>query len=338
MRLKATHSDRCPRRGRCYVPAMTEFMHTPRSRLRRQPRGKRVLLSPRDIETFRLLDRYRYLPSNFIHSFVGGHPTYHKARMTDLFHEGWLDKPRPQWEALNARYRPDTYELGAKACAVLADQGELSAFRLGTGSSYRHELMVCLVMASIELAARHAGIALRGWKDVLVQAPEKTRNAQAPFSIPISVKHADRTVSGALRPDGLPFALQSRRSFWFVGFEADRHTEPLHPVDLHSRSSSILGKFLQYRQLVKQRNFESHYGMSNILVPIITRNEAHMRNMMDLALTITDGQGFKWMLFKTIANFASLEQTPQPQWDILEAPWHRAGNPPLNLLVELTRE
>ena len=111
-------------------------------------RDRRIEITDRDIAVFKLLDRYRYLPSNFIHAFVGGNVSYHKTRMTDLFHEGWVRKPAQQWEAMNARYRFDTYELGHKASDALAERCLLTTHRLGTGSSFRHELMVCLVMAS----------------------------------------------------------------------------------------------------------------------------------------------------------------------------------------------
>ena len=130
---------------------------------------------------------------------------------------------------------------------------------------------------------------------------------------------------------------RAARTFWFAGFEADRHSEPLHPTDLNSRNSSILGKFLQYRHLVRDRLFESHFGMRNVFVPIITANDEHMHNMIELALRLSDGHGFKWMLFRSVPDFASLEKTIQPTTDFLAEDWLRAGNPPLNLLEELTR-
>ncbi len=317
---------------------MVKTATTLRSRMHAEPRQRRIEVTPRDIAIFKLLDRFRYLPSNFIHAFVGGNAAYHKARMTDLFHEGWLTKPGPQWEAMNARYRFDSYELGRKAAAALSDRGLLGTHRLGTGNSFRHEMMVCMIMASIELSARRQNLTLLGWKDVLAGAPESTREAETPFVVPMSFAHNGRAFAKPLRPDGWPFGLRGRRTFWFMGFEADRHTEPLHPTDLGSRDSSILGKFLQYRHLVRDRLFERHFGMSNVLVPIITVNEAHMRNMIDLALRITDGQGFKWMLFRTVPDFGSVEHTIQPSIDLLAEPWHRAGNPPLTLLTELSRE
>lgn len=300
-----------------------------------RPRGRRIEVTPRDLAIFRLLDRYRYLPSNFILAFVGGNPGYHKARMTDLFHEGWLRKPGPQWEAMNARYRFDTYELGHKATAALDERGLLETHRLGTGSAFRHELLVCLIMASLELAARESKLTLHTWKDVLARSPESTRNDTTSFAIPMSFTHQGRTFDRPLRPDGWPFGLGGARTFWFVGIEADRHSEPLHPTDLSSRNSSILGKILQYRHLVRERLFEKRYGMANVFVPVITVNDVHMRNMIDLVLKLTDDRGFKWMLFRSLPDFTSLERTIRPDASILTKPWLRAGNPPLNLLEEL---
>ncbi len=319
-------------------PDMSKDLQTSRSRLHPLPKGRRIAVTTRDVKIFSLLDRYRYLPSNFILAFVGGNAGYHKARMTDLFHEGWLHKPSPQWEAMNARYRFDTYELGRKASRALDDRGCRETRRLGSGGAFRHELLVCLIMASLELSVQQYGVELLSWKDVLLGAPEATRTCEAPFAIPMSFSHDGRAVNRTLRPDAWPFALRGKRTFHFVGIEVDRHTEPLHPTDLLSRHSSILIKFLQYQQLVRERLFERHYGMSNVFVPIITVNEVHMRNMMDLALRITDGQGFKWMLFRTMADLASLERSPTPHFDLLAAPWQRAGNSPLTLLQELNRD
>jgi hypothetical protein len=302
--------------------------------MRPQPRGKRLEIGPRDIEIFKLLGRYRYLPSNFIQAFIGGNEGYHKARMTDLFHEGWLQKPAPQWEAINARYRFDTYELGRRGASALAERG-LGVDPIGSGGFFRHELMVCLVAASFELSARRHAVTFLSSKDVLRNAPALTRDSGSPFVIPMSFAHGERTFNRPLRPDGRPFGLQERRSLWFAGFEADRHHEPIHPTDLFSRNSSILGKFLQYQHLVRERLFESHFGMSNVLVPIITVNDQHMRNMIDLALRISDGRGFKWMLFMSLPDLASVEKTIHPDLDLVATPWLRANNPPLMLLDAL---
>ena len=307
-----------------------------RSRLHAQPRGRRIALTPRDLELFRLLDRYRYLPANFLHAFLGGHPTYHRQRLTDLFHEGWLAKPAAQWQSFNARYRPDAYELSRKAKSALSDVGGVSAFQIGAGAPYWHEQLVCLVLASFELAARAEGVAVRSWHDVLAGAPVAVQQAPSPFALSIAAPElggARRT----LRADGLPFGLAGARTLWFPGIELDRSTEPLRPGDLRARSSSILLKFCLYRQFVRDRVFESHYGMPGVLVPIVTVTDTHLRHMIELALSLSDGRGFKWLLFKSLPGLLSPDCTPAPQLDLLATPWLRAGNPPVCLRHELGR-
>lgn len=307
-----------------------------RSRLHAQPRGRRIALTTRDLALFRVLDRYRYLPANFLHAFLGGHPTYHRQRLTDLFHEGWLRKPEAQWQTLNARYRPNAYELSLKAKAALSEAFALGAFQVGAGAPYWHEQLVCLVMASFDLAAQRQHIQLIDWRDVLAGAPPAVQQSSAPFSLPIAVPQL-QGAKRLLRPDGLPFGLAGKRTLWFPGMEADRHTEPLHPTDLRSRSSSILLKLLQYQEFVRDRLFEKHYGMRNVMVPFVTVNDTHLRNMLDLVLSVTEGRGFKWMLFKSLPQLASHESSPEPQFDILSTPWQRAGNSEISLLEELRR-
>src|SRR5256885_237178 len=113
-----------------------------RSRLRRQSVNRAIIVSPRDLEIFKLLDRYRYLPANFMHAFVGGNAIRFKQRIGDLFHEGFLNRPARQWLALNARYRPAIYELDSKAREALDAHGALARHRVGYGASFAHELMV----------------------------------------------------------------------------------------------------------------------------------------------------------------------------------------------------
>ncbi len=40
--------------------------------MRRISSGKRIELTARDIELFKLLSRYQYLRSNFLYAFLGG--------------------------------------------------------------------------------------------------------------------------------------------------------------------------------------------------------------------------------------------------------------------------
>src|SRR5882762_2017458 len=98
-----------------------------RSRMHRTRTGKRIELTARDIEIFKLLERYRYLRSTFIHAFVGGaSETRFKERLGHLYHEsGYLDRPQQQWQFANSRYVPVVYENTDFAREVLSGHGLL---------------------------------------------------------------------------------------------------------------------------------------------------------------------------------------------------------------------
>jgi len=103
--------------------------------MRRIPTGQRVELQPRDIEIFKLLNRYRYLRSTYIHAFVGGDKTKLIERLGKLYHEGgYLDRPTQQWESLSARHQPAVYEITRKARDVLREEGYLSGHSATPGA------------------------------------------------------------------------------------------------------------------------------------------------------------------------------------------------------------
>ncbi len=79
-----------------------------RSRFCRQPTGKRIVLSKRDIEIFRLLWRYRYLRSDrIVRALNPGSPKRLIERLGDLYHETHhLTRPPQQWKRAKAEQMP----------------------------------------------------------------------------------------------------------------------------------------------------------------------------------------------------------------------------------------
>jgi len=109
-----------------------------RSRMVRAPKGKRLALTPRDLELFRSLARYRYLRSTYLHAFAGGaSATRFKERLGDLFHEGFLDRPARQWDFADARHSPVVYELGERAARLLGSGALASMARTYPGRGLR---------------------------------------------------------------------------------------------------------------------------------------------------------------------------------------------------------
>ena len=163
--------------------------------------GKRIELTRRDVKVFRALARYRYLSSSYLHAFAGG--TSEKRfveRVGDLFHEGFVGRPKAQWEEPDCRYRPTVYETEGKVHQALegaaGDPGRCTYLASGAHRQFQHALMICEALASIELAVRTTeGLRFIPWSELLSRAPEATRLSPTPFRVPNSA-------GGYLVPDG----------------------------------------------------------------------------------------------------------------------------------------
>ena len=81
-----------------------------------------VYPTERDIEIFKLLVRYRYLPSDYIHAFVGGNGKALRHRLNLLSRKPnlYLARPHQQRQNAEANYRPLIYQLDERGSRVLA--------------------------------------------------------------------------------------------------------------------------------------------------------------------------------------------------------------------------
>jgi len=297
-----------------------------RSRMRRARTGKRIELTSRDIEIFKLLSRYRYLRSTYIHAFVGGaSETRFKERLGDLFHEGYLDRPSRQWEMADCRHRPVIHELGAGARRVLEQQNAAQEPRTWLGASvhrqFTHSLMVCETLASIELGTRLCpGVRFISWPEILAKAPASTRASPVPFRFP-----APATSCGVV-PDGL-FGLEylfgEAKTYRFFALETDRGTMPIVRSD--QNQTSYMGKLAAYQDLISRQVYKSHLGIPNLLVLTVTTDNQRLEEIM--SRFTEQGDGAAAFLFKVLAD---RERTlPVPQ--LVTEPWQRIRSLPLRI-------
>lgn len=318
-----------------------------RSRMHRASVGKRIELTARDIEIFKLLARYRYLRSTYLHAFVGGaSATRFKERLGHLFHEGrYINRPAEQWQAINARYSPAIYELDDRGEEVLEELGIVVApatplvrrGRMGANRQFAHALMICDTLASIELGTRSdQSIRFISWQEILGKAPEKTRAAENPFKIEtcISYRFAKgdtvQSTSFGLVPDAL-FGLEYQkhdgsRSFRFFALEAE-HRNRVWCGNLEQ--TSWLKKVLAYREIVASGTQRSHLGIPNLLVLAVVPHRARIEAMNQLVLEVTGGKGSVLFLFRDIPVFGHGFKAPAPMPELLTVPWERAGHPDL---------
>ena len=185
---------------------------------------------------------------------------------------------------------------------------------------FRHSLMICEALASLDLAARSLpDLRLIGWPEILGRTPHVTRSSPAPLRIPVPS-------GGYLVPDGLfgiEYTSGSTKTYRFFALEADRGTMPV--VRSNPKQTSYLGKLTAYREIIERQAHKAHWGIPNLLVLTLTNSKARMVEMMrHLAGQRGNSAAF---LFKAVAGGELLRPMPA----LLTEPWERAGLPPLRI-------
>ena len=160
---------------------------TRRPRMSRDDKPKKLSLVSRDIEIFKLLNRYRFQRSSFINEHVGGHPIRLRHRLRDLYDSKYLARPEQQLQYVNARYMPMIYELDIKGERLLASYGHYSPFthvtvrptRNAPHHQFAHDLMVCDILSSIELGVKqNPKLRFISAHEILTKAPKETQQSQ----------------------------------------------------------------------------------------------------------------------------------------------------------------
>jgi hypothetical protein len=325
------------------MDALTTQKKSRNSRWTRNPvvdDGQAVAVYPtdRDIEIFKLLTRYRYLPSDYIHAFIGGSMKALSRRLNFLSRKPnlYLARPHQQRDNADANYRRLIYELDERGSRVLRERG-LSFLPKSYHRNFAHELMVTQIMASVELGTKeNKNIRHITWPEILAseKTPKGTRESHTSASIPVSFSVHGERYSIAVTADACPFGLErtidgKRTYLFFPGIEADCATEPIETSDFER--SSIYRKFAAYIAVAEQGIHRSHFGFPNFFVPIITTTTVRMQSIMRLLDRITEGQGSKMFLFKSFPTLTSFEKPPKPGGHMLTEPWQRVSFPPFYL-------
>ncbi len=286
-------------------------------------------ITERDIAVFELLDpefRYTYLPSNWVHAFLGGDALRLSKRLGRLSRapHHYLVRPAQRAHSLNANYKHDVYARAEAGDRLLIERGRIARRAIRPSEHYAHQLLNDLVDASIEMGVRtDPALRMIGWKEILAhpKLPSATRDAPHPFRLPVG--------DATLIPDGRPYVLArampdgGKRFLCVIGKEIDRHTEPLVPTD--KLRSGIARKFELYRAFVDDRGYLTHYGFPNAVVLIVTTNAQHLTNMM--ALTHELIGPCTYLLFKCVPDWAHAANFPPPGDFMLTEPWQRVGHP-----------
>ena len=252
-----------------------------RSRFKRTPSGKHVVLGARDIEILRHLYRYRYLRAPQLIAFLK--PRSHKRfieRLGDLYHEtACIDRPQAQWRRFDARYTPIVYELSHKGLRMLQTHGPLPhrvtsiarQSRPGAAIQFDHAMMIVDALVEVELQT----LATPGQRfvpvdEILERAPEKTKKAIRPLEIPVTImpskelpflKHPLHT---HIVPDGLygiEHEIGGQKRYRFFALECERESPARRG---NARLSSTVLKKAAYAALIKAGTYREVWGVPNL--------------------------------------------------------------------------
>ena len=311
-------------------------MSTRRARTFRQPTGKPVLISARDVEIFKLLNRYRFLRSTYLCAFFPkSDATNLLKRLGTLYHEQpYLNRPERQYSYANALYLPAVYEIDALARQVLKYHGispvmaDCQAGRTGDSRHFAHALMICDVLASIELGSKERSVRFVAWEEILAKAP--CRELEDPFRISVTFTHNGKRQTIGVVPDGmfgLEYLQNGEKSYRFFALEADRQTMPIFRGNL--TQTSYHRKVLAYREILTQEIHKKHFGVPNLFILNVTTSAERMGHMIEALKQITGGRGNSVFLFKTMKG--DLFKAPPADAHMMIEPWFRAGYPAFNI-------
>lgn len=306
--------------------------------MRRESSGNRVELTARDIEIFKLLQRYRYLRSTFLYAFIGGkNETRFKERLGALYHDGkYINRLAEQWQFAGARYAPAVYELDRAGEAVLAGLGLQKRSRPDgdVRRQFAHSLMIAETLASIELGALQAGNARVIAADEIIAAAPKMSDARNPLALPVSIAHTfprgNRTETAAfdLVPDGVFGIAYTERSgaksYRFFALECERENRVTAST---LKPTSFLKKVLGYRDVIARETYRTQLGLPNFVVLIATQSAARIETMQKVIMDVTGGKGSAAFLFRALSALGAPFTPMAPALDLFSGPWSRAGHP-----------
>lgn len=289
-----------------------------RSRMHRTRTGKPLALTARDLELFRVLRRYRFLRSTYLHAFVGGASKKRfKERLGNLFHEGYLDRPEEQWRFADTRFAPVVHELGKGGADAGPDAEPITWLREKPHRQFEHSLMICEALASIELACLGRNdIRFIPWPEILARAPQNMRQSAKPYQL---------TAGGtSVIPDalfGIEYRRDGKKSYRFFALEGDRGTMPI--IRSTGAGTSVLSKFAAYRNIFEHNIHHSQLGVPKLLVLTATTSELRKSEIMrHLREQAADYGSF---LFKCVTTISA------PDRRLLWESWDRATLDPVQI-------
>jgi len=294
--------------------------------------------------------KYGYLQSNFLSELLGDNVgkkyIVRKQRvMREKF--GLIYRPRKQFECENSHYafyihaltkrgKDLAKELGINPPIVASitlrepeeDRGEFTETDIENGNFW-HAMGIVNTLASFEIGAKKHAIRFISEGEIRKRFKE-TKGTEIDFDIPFDAVYNGDRVTGKRKRDFIcGFTYTNGLSSFFLG--ENERDNPVDNPDLSRDGSSWLGKDIAYREIFKNKTYQSFLGVPNLKMLVTTKNKTKSHHQMEL--TETNG-GTKHFMFKEIPDQKYTGKSPTPFPEILTEPWKRAGFDPVAIYTE----
>lgn len=246
-------------------------------------------LTERDVALVSRVADYRFLRSTHLSELCQAPHKKVCDRLTSLFHAGYLDRPRAQFDHYRAGggSSPIVYGLANRGAQLLiehdgvevADVDWTRKNDLAGRQFIQHTLAIADVRVALQRAIRaRPGFQLLEPKQLLESAPAETQRRERPWAWRAKVHHNDTVIELGVAPD-YPFAIQypdGRFRAFLV--ECDRGTMPVDRANL--MQTSLKRKFLAYTAAKRADLHQRHFGWKAFRVLLITTNKQRADNIL----------------------------------------------------------
>lgn len=294
-----------------------------RSRTQRNPTGKRLHPTERDILWFEKLHRHGPLSSTYLREysrFLRKSAKRASDRLTNLYNEdntthgdAYLERPFQQFNTLDARYQDIVYDLTPAGERALKEHGLLSEHAPRPHGPWVHRHITACVTASIELATLATDDVRYIFQDEIL----KRAGTAFRFSLP----NLPDLIPDALF--GLEYMTSEGKCYRFFLVEADRATEPGRSTGARKSYERTI---TQYREFVGRGLYKQALALTaGMMVLNVTTNETHRQNLVELTRATSREGRNTYMLYQALPQFGTVFKPPKPLPHLFTSEWGRAG-------------
>jgi DNA-binding Lrp family transcriptional regulator len=264
---------------------------TRRPRFRRASEPPAFRLTDDDVEIVRQLARYRFLRSTHIAALVRRSLDRTNDRLKNLFHAGYIDRPRAQLDYYpTSGSAPIVYALADRGARLLRERDGIAFKNLEWSRKNRqagrpfveHQIEVVNFQVALESAVRdRSDVRLLGPKELTAGSRSSMRPTVNVYALRAKLRDRGALHESRIIPDlvfGLALGDGSRRNFMV---EIDRGTMPIRRSD--PMQTSFEKKLRIYRTAHAMKQHDRQFGWKNFRVLTVTTQNERMVSLMEVS-------------------------------------------------------